>query len=99
MRPVIARCTVDYTPVVSPHIPEATRLIMLKAYGTLACHSDGDTSKPRNRYSDLSGPDVDRADKAEEILGGGVSVRYVEDDFLVAILGETCDGMGDYVAC
>jgi RecB family endonuclease NucS len=30
------------------HLPEATRLIMVKADGTLAIHSDGNASKPLN---------------------------------------------------
>jgi hypothetical protein len=54
MRLVIARCTVDYSGRLTAHLPEATRLIMLKADGTPAIHSDGNTSKPLNRKSDLS---------------------------------------------
>jgi endonuclease len=48
MRLVIARCTVDYSGRVTAHLPEATRLIMVKADGTLAIHSDGNASKPLN---------------------------------------------------
>lgn len=48
MRLVIARCTVDYTGRLDAHLPEATRLIMMKADGTLAIHSDGNASKPLN---------------------------------------------------
>jgi RecB family endonuclease NucS len=48
MRLVIARCTVEYSGRVSAHLPEATRLIMVKADGTLAIHSDGNASKPLN---------------------------------------------------
>ncbi|HEU4318730.1 MAG TPA: endonuclease NucS [Acidimicrobiia bacterium] len=48
MRLVIARCTVEYTGRLSAHLPEATRLIMIKADGTLAVHSDGNASKPLN---------------------------------------------------
>ncbi len=48
MRLVIARCTVDYTGRLTAHLPEAVRLIMLKADGTLAIHSDGNASKPLN---------------------------------------------------
>ncbi|MGD2043141.1 MAG: endonuclease NucS [Acidimicrobiia bacterium] len=48
MRLVIARCTVDYTGRLQAHLPEATRLIMVKADGTLAIHSDGNASKPLN---------------------------------------------------
>jgi endonuclease len=48
MRLVIARCTVDYSGRLSAHLPEAVRLIMVKADGTLAIHSDGNASKPLN---------------------------------------------------
>lgn len=47
MRLVIARCTVDYSGRLNAHLPEATRLIMVKADGTLAIHSDGN-AEPLN---------------------------------------------------
>ena len=48
MRLVIARCSVEYEGRLSARLPEATRLIMVKADGTLAVHSDGNASKPLN---------------------------------------------------
>lgn len=45
---MIARCSVDYSGRLTAHLPEATRLIMVKADGTLAIHSDGNASKPLN---------------------------------------------------
>ncbi len=48
MRLLIARCTVDYSGRLTAHLPEAIRLIMVKADGTLAIHSDGNASKPLN---------------------------------------------------
>lgn len=48
MRLLIARCRVDYSGRLTAHLPEATRLIMVKADGTLAIHSDGNASKPLN---------------------------------------------------
>lgn len=48
MRLLIARCTVDYSGRLTAHLPEAVRLIMVKADGTLAIHSDGNASKPLN---------------------------------------------------
>ncbi len=50
MRLLIARCTVDYTGRLTAHLPEATRLIMVKADGTVAIHSDGNASKPLNWF-------------------------------------------------
>lgn len=48
MRLVIAECSVDYSGRLNAHLPRATRLIMVKADGTLAIHSDGNASKPLN---------------------------------------------------
>ena len=48
MRLIVARCSVDYSGRLDAHLPEAIRLIMVKADGTLAIHSDGNASKPLN---------------------------------------------------
>jgi len=40
MRLVIARCTVDYSGRLAAHLPLATRLLMIKADGTLLIHAD-----------------------------------------------------------
>jgi endonuclease len=48
MRLVIARCTVDYQGRLSAHLPEAVRLIMIKADGCVAVHADGGAFKPLN---------------------------------------------------
>jgi len=48
MRLVIARCTVDYEGRLRAHLPEATRLLMVKADGCVAIHSDGGAYKPLN---------------------------------------------------
>jgi RecB family endonuclease NucS len=45
---VIARCTVDYEGRLSAHLPEAVRLIMVKADGCVAIHADGGAYKPLN---------------------------------------------------
>jgi hypothetical protein len=45
---VIARCTVDYDGRLSAHLPEATRLIIVKSDGCLAIHADGGAYKPLN---------------------------------------------------
>jgi len=46
MRLVIAQCTVDYEGRLSAHLPEAIRLIMVKADGCVAIHADGGAYKP-----------------------------------------------------
>ncbi len=48
MRLVIARCTVDYDGRLAAHLPEAVRLIMVKADGCVAIHADGGAYKPLN---------------------------------------------------
>ncbi|MEI2703722.1 MAG: endonuclease NucS [Ilumatobacteraceae bacterium] len=48
MRLVIARCSVDYVGRLTSHLPEATRLIMVKADGCVAVHADGGAYKPLN---------------------------------------------------
>ena len=48
VRLVIARCSVDYEGRLSAHLPEAARLIMVKADGCVAIHADGGAYKPLN---------------------------------------------------
>ena len=48
MRLVIATCTVDYDGRLSAHLPQAVRLIMVKADGCVAVHADGGAYKPLN---------------------------------------------------
>lgn len=48
MRLVIARCSVDYSGRLDAHLPEAVRLIMVKADGCVAIHADGGAYKPLN---------------------------------------------------
>lgn len=48
MRLVVATCTVDYTGRLTAHLPLATRLIMVKADGSVSVHSDGNAYKPLN---------------------------------------------------
>ena len=45
---MIARCSVDYDGRLSAHLPEATRLIMVKNDGCVAIHADGGAYKPLN---------------------------------------------------
>lgn len=48
MRIVVADCTVDYEGRLTAHLPEATRLVMVKADGCVAVHADGGAYKPLN---------------------------------------------------
>ncbi|WP_349903848.1 endonuclease NucS [Parafrigoribacterium humi] len=51
MRLVIARCSVDYAGKLSAHLPLATRLLVLKADGSVLVHSDSLSYKPLNWMS------------------------------------------------
>ncbi len=48
MRLVVARCSVQYSGRLDATLPEAVRLIMVKADGCVAIHSDGGAYKPLN---------------------------------------------------
>ena len=67
MRLVIARCSVDYAGRLSAHLPLATRLLLLKADGSVLVHSDSLSYKPLNWMSPpctvvTLDPDDDQAD-------------------------------------
>jgi endonuclease len=51
VRVVIARCSVDYAGRLAAHLALATRLIMVKADGSVAIHSDTGSYKPLNWMS------------------------------------------------
>jgi len=65
VRLVIARCSVDYVGRLKAHLPLATRLLLVKADGSVLVHSDGGSYKPLNWMSPpatlrvLSPEDVD----------------------------------------
>ncbi len=69
MRLVIARCSVDYAGRLSAHLPEATRLIMLKADGSVLIHSDGGSYKPLNWMSAPCRVEIAPADEEERAAG------------------------------
>lgn len=51
MRIVIADCSVDYSGRLDAHLERATRVLMLKADGSVLIHSDGGSYKPLNWMS------------------------------------------------
>ena len=51
VRLVIAKCSVEYAGRLAAHLPLATRLIMIKADGSVAIHSDSGSYKPLNWMS------------------------------------------------
>src|SRR5881392_3883597 len=51
MRLVVAQCQVDYAGRLTAHLPMATRVLMIKADGSVLVHSDGGSYKPLNWMS------------------------------------------------
>ena len=51
MRLVIANCSVDYAGRLSSHLPQATRLLLVKADGSVSIHADDRAYKPLNWMS------------------------------------------------
>jgi RecB family endonuclease NucS len=51
VRLVIARCQVDYNGRLTAHLPMATRLLLVKADGSVSIHSDDRAYKPLNWMS------------------------------------------------
>lgn len=67
VRLVIAKCSVDYAGRLTAHLPMATRLIMLKADGSILIHSDGGSYKPLNWMTppcsiSITDPSVEQAE-------------------------------------
>jgi endonuclease len=76
VRLVIARCSVDYDGRLTAHLPVATRLLLVKADGSVLVHSDGGSYKPLNWMS----PPCAMAEVApddDEVADGVVSVWVV----------------------
>ena len=73
MRLVIARCSVDYVGRLAAHLPEADRLILVKADGSVSVHADDRAYKPLNWMSppctrtESSITDIDDADTGERL--------------------------------
>ena len=86
MRLVIARCQVDYAGRLAAHLPMATRLIVVKADGSVLVHSDGGSYKPLNWMSPpCSLTEGHRADGLLEWVveaKSGDTLRILLDDVL-----------------
>jgi len=66
VRLVIARCTVDYDGRLTAHLPDAVRLLMVKADGCVAIHADGGAYKPLNWMNSPNTLTVDDDPEAED---------------------------------
>lgn len=91
MRIVVARCAVDYSGRLSAHLPLATRVVMVKADGSVLVHSDSLSYKPLNWMSPpcslrASEPTADQA--AEGVTAVWTVTAGKSDDQLVLALHE-----------
>jgi RecB family endonuclease NucS len=68
MRLVVARCTVDYDGRLTAHLPEAVRLIMVKADGCVAIHADGGAYKPLNWMNAPNRLSIDDSPEADGVV-------------------------------
>src|SRR5215216_5326097 len=80
MRLIVARCSVEYSGRLSAHLPEALRLIMVKADGSVLVHADAGGYKPLNW---MTPPTV-----IEEEDGRIVVRKLTGDDRLDIVLAE-----------
>lgn len=69
MRLVIARCSVDYVGRLTAHLPPATRLLLVKADGSVLVHSDGGSYKPLNWMSPPCALSVGEPDESARAHG------------------------------
>ncbi len=69
MRLVIAKCSVDYAGRLSAHLPLATRLLLVKADGSVLVHSDSLSYKPLNWMSPPCTLAVIEPDEAQRDAG------------------------------
>lgn len=90
MRLVVARCTVDYTGRLEAHLPEAVRLLMVKADGCVAVHADGGAYKPLN-WMNAPNVLVDDPDRWTVTNGKGERLEIV----LLEVLSDTSFEFGD----
>ncbi|MBC7518497.1 MAG: endonuclease NucS [Microbacteriaceae bacterium] len=91
MRLVIARCSVDYAGRLSAHLPLATRLLLLKADGSVLVHSDSLSYKPLNWMSPpciLSTIEPDDAQRDAGVIDAWKVTQAKTADLLVISIHE-----------
>lgn len=99
MRLVIARCSVDYAGRLSAHLPLATRLLMLKADGSLLVHSDGGSYKPLNWMSPPCSIEITEPDDEQSSAGitqvWTVTQKKTQDKLIVSLYEVVSDETHD----
>jgi endonuclease len=82
VRLVIARCEVDYAGRLTAHLPSATRLILVKADGSVSIHSDDRAYKPLNW---MSPPCTLREDERDGAVEWTVTAAKTDDTLRIRI--------------
>ena len=99
MRVVIASCSVDYSGRLDAHLPRATRLIMVKADGSVLVHSDGGSYKPLNWMSPparLAEVDPDEEDREIGVIARWeVSATRTDDRLVIRLFDIVSDTSAD----
>jgi RecB family endonuclease NucS len=89
VRLVVATCQVDYAGRLTAHLPKATRVLMVKADGSVLVHSDGGSYKPLNWMSPpctvSEGSAPDPADEANELVEWTVTSPKTDDTLRILI--------------
>ena len=99
MRVVIASCSVDYSGRLDAHLPRATRLIMVKADGSVLVHSDGGSYKPLNwmsppaRLSEVAPDDEEREDGV--VSRWEVTAAKTDDRLVIRLFDVVSDTSAD----
>jgi RecB family endonuclease NucS len=91
MRLVVARCSVDYAGRLSAHLPLATRLLLLKADGSVLVHSDSLSYKPLNWMSPpctLAVAEADGDQRASGVIETWTVSQVKTADLLVVSIHE-----------
>ncbi|MFA7265102.1 MAG: endonuclease NucS [Candidatus Nanopelagicales bacterium] len=82
MRLVVATCSVDYVGKLSAHLPTATRLLLVKADGSVSVHADDRAYKPLNW---MSPPCVLRDETDANGAGTWTITNKTGDQLVIAI--------------
>jgi RecB family endonuclease NucS len=85
MRLVIARCSVDYVGRLTAHLPMATRLLLVKADGSVLVHSDGGSYKPLNWMSPPCKLVEELTSSEDEVSGRWTVTNKAGEQLLIAI--------------
>jgi endonuclease len=82
VRLVIARCSVDYVGRLTAHLPSATRLLLVKADGSVSIHADDRAYKPLNW---MSPPCTTREDVDDAGAGTWTVVNKAAEQLVITI--------------